>query len=212
LPYYPAFLDLRDRPAVVVGGGTVAERKVAALLAAGARVAVISPAMTSELRRLALEGAIEAKEREYQSGDLRGAHLAVVATDDTELNRRAAREARAERVLVNTVDDVEYCDFIAPAVIQQGDVTVAISTNGKSPAMARFLRRQLEEFLTPEYGDLLEVLEQVRGELRRRKARVPAERWQEHIDDGLRELVRAGDLEGAKARLLGDLLMANAVP
>lgn len=199
--YYPAFLDLRDKPVVVIGGGEVAERKVAALLPTGAKVTVISPVLTSGLRGLD----VEVRQRPYVVGDLRGAYLAVIATDDTDLNRIAAEEARAERVLVNTVDDIDYCDFIAPAVVQQGDITLAVSTNGKSPAFARFLREQLESFLTPEYGDLLEVLEKVRKELRRRKVRVPAEYWQEHIDDDLRDLVRNGRLDEAQQRLLRGL-------
>lgn len=199
--YYPAFLDLRDKPVVVIGGGDVAERKVAALLPTGARVTVISPVLTAGLRGLD----IEVRQRPYAPGDLCGAYLAVIATDDTDLNRRAAQEARAERVLVNTVDDVDYCDFIAPAVVQQGDITLAVSTNGKSPAFARFLREQLESFVTPEFGDLLEVLEKVRRELRRRKVRVAAERWHEHIDNGLRDLVWAGRLKEAKERLLANL-------
>lgn len=199
--YYPAFLDLRDKPVVVIGGGEVAERKVAALLPTGAKVTVISPVLSAGLQGLD----IEVRQRPYVVGDLRGAYLAVIATDDTDLNRIAAEEARAERVLVNTVDDIDYCDFIAPAVVQHGDITLAVSTNGKSPAFARFLREQLESFLTPEYGDLLEVLEKVRKELRRRKVRVPAEYWQEHIDDDLRDLVRNGRLDEAQQRLLRGL-------
>ena len=199
--YYPAFLNLRDKPVVVLGGGDVAERKVAALLPTGAKVTVISPVLTAGLGGLD----IEVRQRPYAPGDLRGAYLAIIATDDTDLNRRAAEEARAERVLVNTVDDVDYCDFIAPAVVQRGDITLAVSTNGKSPAFARFLREQLESFVTPEYADLLEVLEKVRKELRRRKVRVAAQRWQQHIDDGLRDLVRAGRLKEAEERLLANL-------
>lgn len=199
--YYPAFLDLRDKSVVVIGGGDVAERKVAALLPTGARVTVISPVLTAGLSGLD----ITIHRRPYALGDLRGAYLAIIATDDTDLNRSAAEEARAERVLVNTVDDVDYCDFIAPAVVQQGDITLAVSTNGKSPAFARFLREQLESFVTPEYGDLLEVFEKVRRELRRRHVRVVADRWQQHIDNDLRDLVRAGRLNEAEERLLADL-------
>ena len=203
--YYPAFLDLKDRPVIVVGGGMVAERKVLALLPTGAGVTVISPQLTAALVGLEDDGAIAVRLRSYAAGDLRGAYLAVVATDDPELNRRAAQEARQERVLVNTVDDVACCDFIAPAVVQQGDITLAVSTNGKSPAMARYLRQRLEAFLTPDYGDLLEVLERVRRELRRKKIRVPPERWQEAIDEKLRTLVRAGHLDEAEKRLLASL-------
>ena len=137
-----------------------------------------------------------------------GVYLAIVATDDNAVNRQAASEAQRERVLVNTVDDVAYCDFIAPAVVHQGDLTLAISTNGKSPAMARLVREELQAFLTSDYSDLLNVLEHVRGRLRRQNVRVSPDCWQEHIDDELKAMVRRGELRQAEEHLLADLVRA----
>ena len=210
--YYPAFLDLHSRRVVVVGGGPVAQRKVASLLETGANITVISPQLTAELERSVDAGKVTLRRREYRAGDMEGAYLAIIATDDRDLNRLAASEARAAHVLVNTVDDVTFCDFIAPAVVQRGEITLAVSTNGKSPAMARFLRTRLEEFLTSDYADLLEVLERVRRELRRRGANVDPERWQEQIDDDLRGLIGRGDLAAAEQRLLNGLLQSAAFP
>ena len=203
--YYPVYLDLRGKPTVVLGGGMVAERKVTGLLAAGAAVTVISPKITEELARLERTGAIRVMRRPYSSGDMDGAYMAIASTDDVAINRTAAEEARRAGALVNTVDDVAYCDFIAPAVVRQGDVTVAISTNGKSPAMARFVREELEAFLTPDYADLLTVLERVRGKLRTAGVQVDPEYWHVHIDSEFRSLVRCGAVDQAEARLLAAL-------
>ncbi|MBI2886314.1 MAG: bifunctional precorrin-2 dehydrogenase/sirohydrochlorin ferrochelatase [Chloroflexi bacterium] len=208
--YYPVFLNLAGKPAVVLCGGREAERKVAGLLASGARVTLINPELTPELERLAGEGAIAVERRGYLSGDLRGAYLAIVGTEDRELNHRAATEARQEGALVNTVDDVPYCDFIAPATIERGDLTVAVSTNGKSPAMARRMREELEAYLTPDYGDLLQVLERVRSRLLRRKVRPRPDAWQEGMDPAFRALVRQGALSEAQERLFQDLVRAAA--
>lgn len=206
--YYPVFLNLSGKRAVVIGGGAVTERKVATLLACGAQVTLISPELTPELERLVLEGAITARRRSYVPGDVKDAYIAVVGTDDLEVNHQAANEARQERVLVNTVDDVAYCDFIAPAIVQQGDLTLAISTNGKSPAMARRIREELEAYLTPDYADLLAVLEKVRIKLRRLQIAPGPDRWQEHIDEELRDMVRQRKLQEAEAHLLADLTRA----
>ncbi len=207
--YYPVYLDLEGKPAVVIGGGAVAERKVESLLAAGARVTLISPGLTPGLERLAETAKIRILRRRYEPGDLAGAFVAIVGTDDTTVNRAAAAEARDQRVLVNTVDDVAYCDFIAPAVVRQGDITLAISTNGKSPSMARLLRETLEAYLTPDYAHLLTVLQQVRLRLRRAGVRPTPEQWQQQIDEPLRVLVRRGALAEAEDCLFGGLVAAT---
>ena len=210
--YYPVYLDLEGKPVVVIGGGVVAERKVESLLAAGAEVTLISPDLTPGLERLAANDRIRIRRRRYQAGDLAGAFVAIVGTGDTAVNRAAAAEARAERVLVNTVDDVAYCDFIAPAVVRQGDITLAISTNGKSPSMARLLRETLESYLTPDYAHLLTVLQQVRKRLREAGLRATPEQWQQQIDEPLRALVRNGALAEAEDRLFAGLAIAMGTP
>jgi precorrin-2 dehydrogenase/sirohydrochlorin ferrochelatase len=201
-------LDLEGRRAVVIGGGVIAERKVDGLLAAGAAITVISPEVTQGIERLAEQGRATVILRRYEPGDLAGAFIAVVGTDDTGVNRSAALEARATGVLVNTVDDVDYCDFIAPAVVRQGDITLAISTNGKSPSMARLLRETLEAYLTPDYAHLLTVLQQVRMRLRAAGLKPGPDQWQTQIDGDLRTLVQTGALEQAEERLFQGLVAA----
>lgn len=200
--YYPVFLKLDGREAVIIGGGEVAERKVALLLACGARVTIVSPEVTGAIQRWAQEGRIRLEQRLYRPGDLTPAYLAIAATDDNRVNQAVMEEARSRGVLLNVVDDAEKCDFIAPAVVQRGDLVVAVSTGGKSPAMARRMREELEQLLTPEYGDLLEVLAQVRSQVRKLHLRPSPEYWQACIDEELKGLVRRGELEAAKARLL----------
>src|SRR4029450_109602 len=136
--YYPVSLDLRGRVAVVIGGGPLAEAKVSGLRDAGARVTVIARAPTAHLEQLASEGAISRHRRQYRDGDLDGAHLAIAALETAEERRLHAaiwRESEQRRVLLNAVDDAQYCHFIAPAIHRQGNVTVAVSTGGASPAL-----------------------------------------------------------------------------
>ncbi len=138
--YFPVLLDLTGRRCLMVGGGPVAERRITGLLAAGARVTVISPRTTPTLAALAAEGRIELESRGYREGDLAGADLAFVATDAGEVNMAVAREARERGVWVNAADDPAHCTFILPAVVRRGDLTVAVATGGSSPALARAVR------------------------------------------------------------------------
>jgi precorrin-2 dehydrogenase/sirohydrochlorin ferrochelatase len=163
---YPiCLIGLHERSAVVVGGGRVAARKVYGLLAAGARVTVISPDVLPELQTLGQAGRVQIIQRPYQEGDLAGAFLAVVATDDTSVNQAAWQEAMRYGCLVNVVDDPTRSDFIVPAVLRRGELTIAVSTGGASPALARHLRQQLEAWIGPEYGELAELLAELRPTL-----------------------------------------------
>jgi siroheme synthase-like protein len=139
--YYPIYLDLRDRPVVVVGGGRVALRKVTGLREAGARVRVIAPRTVPPLR------AYQIDRRRYRPGDLRGAVLAFAATDDRAVNHAVAGEARRRRIPVNVADSLDDCTFLVPARLHRGDLQIAISTSGRNPRLAKALRRQLEAFL-----------------------------------------------------------------
>jgi precorrin-2 dehydrogenase/sirohydrochlorin ferrochelatase len=149
----------------VVGGGDVAERKVRSLLAAGAEVAVISPSLTAGLGALAARAAIEHVARAYQPGDLAGALLAYAATDDEALHAAIADEAEAGGVLLNVVDRPRRCGFIVPSIMSRGDLTVAVSTAGGSPALARRVREDIEHALGPEYERALDVLARLRRHL-----------------------------------------------
>src|SRR3990172_2223423 len=205
--YYPVFLEMKDRPCVVVGGGAVAERKVEGLLAAGARVTVVGPELTPALAALGGEGRLHHVDRLYREGDLEGYDVAVVATDDGAVNADVAREGRSARgrIWVNAVDDPANCDFILPSVIRGGDVTIAASTGGASPALARHPREELEAFLSEEYGPLAELLQEVRQELRSRGIVVDSEAWQRAINGPLRALIAQGRRDQARAHLLASL-------
>ncbi|HVO22012.1 MAG TPA: bifunctional precorrin-2 dehydrogenase/sirohydrochlorin ferrochelatase [Candidatus Margulisiibacteriota bacterium] len=163
--YYPIFLRVAGRSCLVVGGGRVAEQKVESLLSAGARVTVLSPRLTPRLQALAVANRITHVERTYTEGDLAGYLLACAATDDNGLHARIAAEAETAGVLLNVVDRPQLCHFITPSVVERGDLMIATSTNGASPAMAKRIRRELEESFGPEYELALTLLRRVRESL-----------------------------------------------
>jgi len=154
--YFPAFLDLRGRRCLVVGGGPIAERKVLALLDCGARVCVVSPVATRALAALALAGRLDHRPRPFRPADLRGCALAVAASGREAVDRAVARAARARRVLLNAVDRPALCDLILPSVLRRGELQIAVSTGGRSPALARQIRQRLEPLFGPEYAALVE--------------------------------------------------------
>jgi len=203
--YYPIFLDISGKLCVVVGGGAVAERKAQSLLEQGARVRLISPALTGELRRLAATGAINAEQRPYRRGDLSGAAVAIVATDDRDLNRQAAEEARSAGVLVNVVDDPQQSTFIVPSLLSRGDISIAISTGGKSPALSKSMRLLLERLLPRELSELASLVAEVREELKGRG--LDGDAWQRALDlDSLLPMLRQGNRAGARERLMQGLV------
>ena len=158
LPYFAAFLDLLRKKVVVVGGGKVATTKIRALLPCGPKpLVVVAPQVSTFIRRAAEAGQLDWRPRGYAAHDLHDAALAFGATDDRALNAQVAADARRLGVAVLAVDDVPNCDFIAPALVRRGDVTVAISTGGRSPALARRTRERLERALPASWGDVLEV-------------------------------------------------------
>lgn len=163
--YFPINLDIRGRPVVVVGAGPVAARKCSALLDAGARVTVIAPRLDSDLRELCGRGMIIHVARDFSPGDLAGAFLAFAATDSPEVNRTVAEEAGSRAILADVADAPETGSFTLPAVMRQGDLQIAVSTGGKSPALARHVRQQLEALYGPEYGTALELLGRLREKL-----------------------------------------------
>lgn len=165
MKYYPIYLDIRNKPCIVVGGGEVAERKVSSILNAGARVTVISPEVTDNLDMMGKDGRITVIKRPYSEGDLKGALLAYAATDNEDINGMVYREAEKEGVLLNVVDDPERCGFIVPSVVERGPLSIAISTGGASPAFAKRLRVELEERYGDEYAIFLEIMAAVRQKL-----------------------------------------------
>ena len=188
---------------MVMGTGPEAERKVEGLLEAGARVTVVTDQPSHPLDEMEKQGRIVLHRRPYSEGDLAGAFLAIAATtEDVELSRRIANEAEREHVLLNVMDITALCTWIAPALVQRGKLTMAISTSGLSPAMARFVREELEEAVPEEYETLLEIVAEVRKGLRRRGVRPHPDAWNAALNSDIKALLAKGDSEGVAARLL----------
>ena len=159
---FPIFVKLNDRVVLVVGAGRVAEGKVSQLLATDCRIRVVSPEATEQIRLWADSRAIEWKQKTFEPSDLETAVLAVVCTSSRELNTWIYQVATERRVLCNVVDVPELCDFYYPAIVRRGDLQIAISTSGQSPALAQRIRRDLEAQFTPEYAAVVSILGRVR--------------------------------------------------
>jgi precorrin-2 dehydrogenase/sirohydrochlorin ferrochelatase len=162
LKYYPVFLDIRDKKCVIVGGGEVAARKAERLLDCGAKVFIISPQLTPELAALKEKDIISHIATEYTGDLIDGAALVIGATDDEKTNAQISLDARSKGIPVNIVDDPQKCDFILPSLVQRGDLAIAIGTGGKSPALARHLREELEVRYGKEYEIFLNILGNLR--------------------------------------------------
>ena len=202
--YFPVYLDLRGRRCVVIGDDDEAQMKAGALVEAGAVVTVISPQERARFTEMAERGEITLHSRGYQAGDLAGAFLAISATThDRPLSEHIREEAEREKCLLNVVDITDLCTWIYPALVKRGDATVAISTNGRSPAMASFLRREIDAALPTGYGMLLDVLADIRAELRSAGARPPSGRWQTALnDEQARAHIDAGEESALRERLV----------
>jgi siroheme synthase-like protein len=204
--YYPIFLNVQGKKCVVVGGGQVALRKVKILLDGGANVFVISPTPHPETKKLSKRKAIHLIQRDYKAGDLKDAVISLACTDVKGVNRKVADEAKRAEVLVNVADDPEQSDFISPSLFKRGNLTVAVSTAGVSPALAKKIRTKLEKSFGEEYASLLSLIGEVRSKLKEKGYRVGTEAWQEALDlDLLIRLVRSGQRKKAKAILLNKL-------
>ena len=204
--YYPAFLDLEEKKCIVIGGGRVALRKIKLLRDCGAKVTVISPRFHAGVTRLAKAGAVRVVKRSFKSGDVRDAVLVISATDDEKTNEKVAGEAKRRGILVNVVDDPEHSDFIVPSFLRRRGLTIAVSTSGMSPALARKIRTKLERDFGQEYGMLVSLVEEVRSELKGKKMRASSEVWQKALDlDLLIGLLRSGQKKKAKVTLIESL-------
>jgi siroheme synthase-like protein len=157
--YFPIYLDLRDRPALVVGGGPIATGKVTGLVEAGARVTVVAPGVSEAIARLATAQTIVWHARAFEDGDIDGQFMVIGATDDKALNAHVYQLANAQQRVANAVDDLDNCNFIAAAVARRGELQVAVSTGGASPALAKQLRDRIEhELLTEQTAELAAFL------------------------------------------------------
>lgn len=206
IAYFPAFLNIRKRKCVVVGGGNVALRKVRILLDCDAAVTVVSPDVHPELARLARDRAIQVVQRDYRPGDLKGVGVVVAATDVKKVNRKIADEAKRHGSLVNVVDDPAPSNFIVPSFFRRGNLTIAISTAGMSPALATKIRTRLEQDFGAEYASLLYLVQEVRSKLKKEGMTVSPDAWQKSLDiDRLVRLVRVNQLAKAKTLLIRNL-------
>jgi len=209
MSYFPIYLDMSRRRCLVIGGGAVAERKIAALLETGAEVTVLAPDVTDVVAGLSKQNAIRFTARCYEAGDLDGFELAFVATDDPQVNAAVYREGRSRGVWVNSADDPARCDFILPSVLRRGALTVAVSTGGTSPALARTVREELELYFTQEYESLAKLAAEVREELSNRSITVPFETWRRALSGEVRQLLMHSDFTRAKSHLLKELGIAQ---
>src|SRR6266446_7768512 len=163
---FPAFLKLHSRRVLVVGGGTIAAQKIPGLLEAGAQVHVVSPNLAPQLTEWVRNQQITWSPKPFEPADLEGAFLVIAATSLRDLNAQVYREADRRNILCNAVDDIDHCHFYYGSIVQRGDLQIAISTNGKSPALAQRLRQELEQQFGPEYEVWLEWLGAARELLR----------------------------------------------
>jgi precorrin-2 dehydrogenase len=210
---YPISLEVAGRRAVVIGRMAVAQGKADALLEAGALVTVISKGPRQALDRLEGHERATVLRRDYEPGDLEGAFLCVASSEEGEVRAAIYAEARWRKVLANVMDDIPHCDFAAPALVRRGDLAIAISTGGRSPALARRLREQLSEQFDARWEELLDLLGEVRTEtlpaLPEYAAR--ARKWQEALDvDVLLDLIGTGRRREARNFLLRRLLGSGA--
>jgi siroheme synthase-like protein len=205
--YYPVFADLAGRRCLVVGGGLVAQRKVTTLLGYGADVTVVSPRLTARLAAYARQGRIRHAPRPFRGGDVRGAWLVYAATDDARINALVHRTTSRLRVFANVVDQTPLCSFIAPAIVRRGPLTIAVSTSGASPSLAKRVRSDLARAMGSEYLPMLRLLRALRGLAKRR---LPGYRDRKRYFDELVRgrtfrLIRAGRGEAARREALAVL-------
>jgi precorrin-2 dehydrogenase/sirohydrochlorin ferrochelatase len=202
--YFPVHLDIHGRNCLVVGGGSVGTRKIITLLRCGANVTVISPVVSERLRKLAESDSIKLKERSYRSQDLEDMFLVIGATDDENLNRKISDDAERLNTLCNIADRPEICNFILPAIVQRDDLVITISTSGKSPALAKKLRKTLENHFGEEYGDFLRLMGAIRTTLLSHSHEPEAHKqlFEKLVNSDLITMIREGEKEEINALLL----------
>ncbi len=205
-PWFPLFLDVAGRLCVVIGCGGEAAGRVLRLVECGARVRLVAERLPGGLEPLLAASAFEWLARAYRPGDLEGAFLAG-ADDTPTVNAAIWREAERERILLNAADDRAHCHAIVPSLLRRGDLAIAVSTAGRSPALAIRIRRELEERYGPEYEEYVDLLGRLRDPVAVRLPDREARRafWHRLVDSDLLELVRAGDDEAIRARVESEL-------
>ena len=204
MKYYPINIDIRNRNCLVVGGGSVGTRKVMTLADCGALVTVVSPDVTEQLLDFANKGSITLKNRPYQTSDLDGMFLVISTTNNEELNHQISSDAKRRKVLCNIADRPEECNFILPSIVSRGDLVITISTSGKSPALAKKLRIDLEKKFGEEYAEFLQLMGAIREKLLSKKDQPETYKhlFEQMITSGLIDMVRNRKKEDIDALLL----------
>ena len=201
--YYPAYIDIKGKRCLVVGGGKVAERKVKLLLKCDAMVSVVSPELISRLKELNSKGKIKFFKGEFKEKYLKDMFLVIGATDNSEVNLKIYKAASKKNILVNIVDSPEICNFIVPSIVERGDLIIAISTGGKSPALSKKLRKELEDRYGFEYSKFLNTMGSLRkkisSKIRDKKKR--EEIYNKLVDSDIINLIRDGNNKSAKNRI-----------
>jgi siroheme synthase-like protein len=212
--YYPIYLDLKGRPALVVGGGAVAEGKALQLAEAGARVTVVSPELTEALSAAASRGEITHIAGSFIEENLNGMFLVIGATGDRGVNEKVANAARERGTLCNIVDQGDLCDFITPALVTRGELQISVSTGGGSPTLTQRVKREVAALIGEEYGALLELAAEMRAEAKSRVADFDRRKdaLRAFVESGALDLIRAGRRDEARAlarRFLQDVVDAE---
>jgi precorrin-2 dehydrogenase/sirohydrochlorin ferrochelatase len=207
--YYPVSLDIKNRKCLVVGGGSVGTRKVKTLLECGAKVTVVSPDVSGQLLEFVDNGLIVLEKRLYRETDIDGMFLVIGTTDDEKLNRQISMDAENLNMLCNIADRPEVCNFILPSIVNRGDLTISISTSGKSPALAKKLRIELEEQFGNEYAELLRLMGAIRKKLLSQKHEPEAHKqlFEQLIKRGLLDMIhgnRKDKIDSMLHEVLGD--------
>lgn len=205
---YPVNLRLHGKPVLCVGAGQVAVRKVGQLLESGAEVTAIGPWVSNDLKALVENqhpGTLTIEQRCYRSGEVAGYSLVITCTDDPNVNHQVHQDGIATGVWVNSADDPENCEFTLASVVRSGDLQIAISTEGRSPALAMYLRRRFEAEFDQSWAQLLDVLSNVRDEARQHLGTSEISGWQEALDGGVIDLVSRGDVDAATEQLRAHL-------
>lgn len=201
--YYPVFLDLSDKKVLVIGGGRVAARKIFGLLQCGAKVSVVAKTIESSIKKFRAPKKLKLFRRKFKRGDLAGRDLVFCASEDEALNRFVGRECRKKNIWVNVADRPSSCSFIVPSVLKRGEVAIAISTGGASPALAKFMRMKLEKIFGNEIGILSEFLRKFRGRILELPAREKARVIAQFVNERTLQRLRRRDSFSLEKKLVG---------
>jgi precorrin-2 dehydrogenase/sirohydrochlorin ferrochelatase len=202
---YPVNLNLDGRPCLVVGGGAVAARKAAGLVACGAKVSVIATAAGPDMVALG----VPVEERPYRTGDIDGFRLVIAATNDASVNRRVFDDGEAVGVWVNSADDPVSCAFTLPAVLRRGPIMITVSTGGHSPALSSWLKARVSEQVGPEYEQLVDLLSTARNDLRAAGRSTEGVDWRSVLDSDMLDQIKAGRISQARERLRACLSLSS---